>query len=308
MKGDEGNEENSDLLRDFMKRSDIPNQTQQKREEEDEDGEIELSLGLSTNGRFGVDPTRNKKLRRASSIANLVLASGGAGAEIGTAGRARAAGCRRHERPLSRTQSLPVGTEEEWRRRKEMQSVRRTEARKNRMEKLKNLRVLKDSKERLSKGFDGDINGHMIGNGVLHRFGNGDLIESSSQRSVGPLRSGSSGSSELIQGTKPNAEVSPSSLEKSKEQEPSVRAPDKDAGELLKNGMFDMPYVTTKETAPNGRKIEGFLYRYKKGEDVRIVCVCHGMFLTPKEFVEHGGFSDVEHPLKRIVVSPFPLL
>ncbi|KAL6553059.1 hypothetical protein OROGR_006901 [Orobanche gracilis] len=306
--GDEGNQENSDLLRDFMKRSDIPNKSQQQRGEEDEDGEIELGLGLSTNGRFGVDPTRNKKLRRSSSIANLVLAAGGGGAEIGTAGRARASGCGSHETLLSRTQSLPVGTEEEWRRRKEMQSVRRTEARKNRIEKLKNLRVLKDSKGRLSKGVDGDINGHRIGNGVLLRFGNGDLIVSSSQPSVGPLRSGSSGSSDLIQGIKPNAEVSPSSLEKSNEQEPADRALDKDAGKLLKNGMFDMPYVTTKETAPNGRKIEGFLYRYKKGGDVRIVCVCHGMFLTPKEFVEHAGFGDVEHPLKRIVVSPFPLL
>ncbi|KAL6551611.1 hypothetical protein OROGR_007765 [Orobanche gracilis] len=307
MKGDEGNEENSDVLRDFMKRSDIQSKSHKQREEEDEDGEIELSLGLSTNGRFGVDPTRNKKLRRASSIANLVLTAGGGSSEIRTLGRARASGCGSHDPPLSRTQSLPVGTEEEWRLRK-MQSVRRTEARKNRMEKLKNLRVLKDSKERLSKGVDGDIDSEMIGNGVLPRFGNGDLIESSSRRFAGPLGSGSSGSSDIIQGIKPNAGISPSSIEKSKEQEPAIRAPDKDAGELLKNGMFDMPYVTTKETAPNGRKMEGFLYRYKKGEDVRIVCVCRGMFLTPKEFVEHAGFGDVEHPLKHIVVSPFPLL
>lgn len=76
----------------------------------------------------------------------------------------------------------------------------------------------------------------------------------------------------------------------------------------LKNTMSEMPYVSTKENGPNGHKIEGFLYSHKKGEDVRIVCVCHGTFLTPAEFVKHGGGGDVEHPLKHIVVNPFPLL
>lgn len=72
--------------------------------------------------------------------------------------------------------------------------------------------------------------------------------------------------------------------------------------------MLDMPYVSTKGDGTNGHKIEGFLYRYKNGEEVRIVCVCHGMFLTPAEFVKHGGGGDVQHPLKHIVVNPFPLL
>ncbi|KAK8958970.1 Ninja-family protein AFP3 [Platanthera guangdongensis] len=38
--------------------------------------------------------------------------------------------------------------------------------------------------------------------------------------------------------------------------------------------------------------------------EVRIVCVCHGSFLMPAEFVKHGGGGDVAHPLKHIIVNP----
>lgn len=89
----------------------------------------------------------------------------------------------------------------------------------------------------------------------------------------------------------------------------AVTAADIDAtGEgSLKNALVDMPYVSTRGYGPNLNKIEGFLYRYKRGEDVKIVCVCHGMFLSPAEFVKHGGGGDVAYPLKHIVVNPFPL-
>lgn len=70
--------------------------------------------------------------------------------------------------------------------------------------------------------------------------------------------------------------------------------------------MEEMPCVSTKGDGPNGRRIEGFLYQYKKGEEVRIVCVCHGKFLTPAEFVKHAGGGDVTNPLRHIVVSPSP--
>jgi len=70
--------------------------------------------------------------------------------------------------------------------------------------------------------------------------------------------------------------------------------------------MEEMPCVSTKGDGPNGRRIEGFLYKYRKGEEVRIVCVCHGSFLTPAEFVKHAGGGDVAHPLRRIVVNPTP--
>lgn len=74
--------------------------------------------------------------------------------------------------------------------------------------------------------------------------------------------------------------------------------------EIGMNAMEDMPCVFTKGDGPNGRRIEGILYKYGKGEDVRIMCVCHGSFLSPAEFVKHAGGGDVAHPLRHIVVNP----
>lgn len=76
--------------------------------------------------------------------------------------------------------------------------------------------------------------------------------------------------------------------------------------DIRKLMMEDMPMVSSKVEGPNTRRIDGFLYRYKKGEDVRIVCVCHGSFLTPAEFVKHAGGGDVSNPLRHIVVNPAP--
>lgn len=42
----------------------------------------------------------------------------------------------------------------------------------------------------------------------------------------------------------------------------------------------EMPCVSTRG--------EGFLYKYGKGEEVKIVCVCHGSYLSPAEFVREG--------------------
>lgn len=78
--------------------------------------------------------------------------------------------------------------------------------------------------------------------------------------------------------------------------------------EAARNVLEDMPCVSTTGLGPNGKRIEGFLYRYRKGEEVRIVCVCHGSFLSPAEFVKHAGGGDVAHPLKHIVVNPSPFL
>ena len=77
-------------------------------------------------------------------------------------------------------------------------------------------------------------------------------------------------------------------------------------GDLRKSMMEDMPMVSSKVDGPNGKKIDGFLYKYRKGEEVRIVCVCHGNFLTPAEFVKHAGGGDVTNPLRHIVVNPSP--
>lgn len=78
------------------------------------------------------------------------------------------------------------------------------------------------------------------------------------------------------------------------------------SGELSKSMMKEMPLVSTKGDGLNGQRIEGFLYKYGRGEEVRIVCVCHGSFLTPAEFVKHAGGGDVAHPLRHIVVNPSP--
>lgn len=69
-----------------------------------------------------------------------------------------------------------------------------------------------------------------------------------------------------------------------------------------------MPFVSTIGNGPNGRKVDGFLYTFRKGEEVRIVCVCHGESFSPAEFVKHAGGTDVENPLKHIVVRSSPPL
>lgn len=67
--------------------------------------------------------------------------------------------------------------------------------------------------------------------------------------------------------------------------------------------MKNMPSVSTIGDGPNGRRIEGVLYQYLKGQ-VSIVCVCHGSFLTPAEFVKHAGGKEVDNPMRRISVWP----
>ncbi|KAJ7007844.1 hypothetical protein NC653_006775 [Populus alba x Populus x berolinensis] len=71
---------------------------------------------------------------------------------------------------------------------------------------------------------------------------------------------------------------------------------------VVRNVLEDMPCVSTKGNGPNMKRMEGFLYQYHKGKEVRIVCVYHGSFLSATEFVKHAG--DVEQPLKHIVVNP----
>ncbi|RZS03867.1 hypothetical protein BHM03_00034092 [Ensete ventricosum] len=99
-----------------------------------------------------------------------------------------------------------------------------------------------------------------------------------------------------------------SSNEKTSTKQVGVRA--NGIKEMERKMMEKMPFVSTRGDGPNGRRIEGFLYKYRKGEEVRIVCVCHGSFLTPAEFVKHAGGHDVTNPLRHIVVnsSPFSLL
>ncbi|CAN7045085.1 hypothetical protein IGI04_008179 [Brassica rapa subsp. trilocularis] len=231
-----------DLLQSFMSKK-------QKLSVQEGEVEIELDLGLSLNGRFGVDPLANKRLLvRSPSIPDFVVND--------------------VRSELSRTFSLPVETEELMKR-KELQSLRRLEAKRKRSEKQRNAR---DQKHKADK-----------------------IVEE------GSSGSGSSGLSELDNAPPPPVQAT---TNKSKETSPSSAQ----SLPAARNIIEDMPCVSTTGEGPNGKKIDGFLYRYMKGQEVRIVCVCHGSFLTPAEFVKHAGGRDVTHPLKHIVVNPSPFL
>ncbi|XP_023638206.1 ninja-family protein AFP3 isoform X1 [Capsella rubella] len=229
----------------------------QRLSEEDGDVEIELDLGLSLNGRFGVDPLAKTRLTRSSSVLDLVV---------------------NDRSGLSRTCSMPAETEEQWRKRKELQSLRRLEAKRKRSEKQR--------KHKAAAGGDDKV------------FEEG---------SIGSSGSGSSGLSEVDTTIPPPVQVT---TNKSVETSPSTAQsqPENAGKQATRNIMEDMPCVSTIGNGPNGKKIDGFLYRYGKGEEVRIVCVCHGSFLSPAEFIKHAGGSDVANPLKHIVVNPSPFL
>ncbi|KAL6955301.1 hypothetical protein U1Q18_038940 [Sarracenia purpurea var. burkii] len=327
-----------DLLRRFIPVNHFPRKFEETIEKEEED--IELSLGLSLNGRFGVDPKREKTLTRASSISDFTLTDDrGNGAFMGPPAAAYAS-------PMRRTCSLPTETEEEWRKRKEVQSLRRMEAKRKRLDKLKNSRVGRDQacvEANGGENYQAPIQGSVAcvaGQGISESSGGGgaEVVPSqlSSQGSIGSRGSGSSGISEswsqptqAMNGcTEARSPTSVQSLPNQNEQKPIITArmatkkpakfvenpsakltvSDNETKEMMKNMMVEMPCVSTRGVGPNGRRTEGFLYRYRKGEEVRIVCVCHGSFLSPAEFVKHAGGGEVAHPLKHIVVNPSPFL
>ncbi|KAK6133905.1 hypothetical protein DH2020_032366 [Rehmannia glutinosa] len=125
------NRSSRDLLQRFMGTA---NEYGAEKEDEEEE-EIELNLGLSLGGRFGVDKN-TKKLVRSSSIASC-LPIVRDDSDVGPQAPVAYTG-------LVRTSSLPVETEEEWRKRKELQTLRRMEAKRRRSEKQRNLKSEKE--------------------------------------------------------------------------------------------------------------------------------------------------------------------
>ncbi|KAF8399602.1 hypothetical protein HHK36_015471 [Tetracentron sinense] len=363
-----------DLLQRFTAGNHRPNEFASTSEDNEE---IELNLGLSLGGCFGVDPEEKKKLIRSSSIAGFMITpvredDGSAPLPIGSPA-------------IMRASSLPTEIEEEQRKRKEMQTLRRMEAKRKRSEKQRNFRAGKDRASLESnceedkrpedegvmainlkgklESFTDSLVGkqqqkYMVKNGLSPSVGpplvlptwaaaarlavlaggiNTKNGKESSQGSVGSQGSSSSGISEFdslpVPGLSNCTEVrSPSSIQSLPEQSqqkpvvtlgtstsaksskfagvemenPSKKPKVVEDGvmEMGKNMMEEMPCVSTRGDGPNGRRVEGFLYKYRKGEEVRIVCVCHGSFLSPAEFVKHAGGGDVAHPLRHIVVSP----
>ncbi|KAJ9549091.1 hypothetical protein OSB04_021634 [Centaurea solstitialis] len=272
--------------------------------------EVELNLGLSLGGRFGVDKSNNSnKLIRSSSIAAIlpvvkdddVLGGGGGG---GGQERRR---CRWRR-------------EEQWRKRKELQSLRRLAAKRRRSEKQRSLTKGERDDYVAAMGRVGSSAGPAFRSSKwasdAYSSGGGSGLGSQpspeSQGSVSEFetrhhhhhhRQGSSGS---------GGETS--SLQEQKSQEaatgstpPKAESPAKKQGkEIGACSIEEMPCVFTQGDGPNGRVIEGILYKYGRGEQVKIMCVCHGSFLSPAEFVKHAGGTDVDHPLKHIVVKPSP--
>ncbi|CAM8965092.1 unnamed protein product [Rhodiola kirilowii] len=253
------------------------------------DEEIELTLGLSLNGRFGVDPP---KLARSSSM-NPYTSVESAAAAAGYVANVN----------LMRTCSLPVEPEEEVMKRKEMQSLRRMEAKRKRIEKRAAI-PLKPEK-RVSKG--GFRSEKSTNRPVSFSHSQGISLSESSE-------------SQIIQGmcksVEPIEQMQMESVSDRKVRCPSLGTGMKNQFKeltvsdsrmkesLVKNPMLDMPCVSTQGDGPDGKRIEGLLYRYNKSEEVRIVCVCHGKFMSPAEFVKHAGGTDFEQPLKHIVVTP----
>ncbi|KAL3813469.1 hypothetical protein ACJIZ3_014737 [Penstemon smallii] len=290
-----------DLLNRFMNHNRNPNINEQQKGKlaQDENEELQLSLGLSMNGRFGVDPER-KMLKRSSSISNLTFAAAAAAVDDGSTPQARGVNA-----PLARTCSLPAEPEEDWRRRKETQLIKRMK----RMEKLKTVRGGGKEKENCSE--DVSNNGNVSGSVTPEKVDSG---------SIGSQKTGSSVVSvfqnQQIDGENQGGEVkSPyaHSLPVAEVQDENgsavtIEATPEDpskVNEMLNSALLDMPYVSARI---NNKKIEGFLYNYKRGEQLKIVCVCHGMFLTPAGFLKHGGGGDVENPLKHIIVSPYHIV
>ncbi|KAL6983332.1 hypothetical protein U1Q18_016721 [Sarracenia purpurea var. burkii] len=389
----EANRYPRDLLQKFFS----SNQSQQgltsTDNENDESEEIELSLGLSLGGRFGVDKSDKKPLMRSSSIAGSIpiIRDDDAVAPLPVS------------RPiLIRASSLPAPTDEEWRKRKELQTLRRMEAKRRRSEKQRNLKAEKDgggggsersfeerresevnlirkiereqypaglavvpvyglpnwsapppqtmpggekANYRTSRGGGGiggvggggGVQGILQPSGSIESVGGGGvqglLQPSGSIESVGGSSSGKSESeSRPFPGSSSCGEASPASIQSLQEQsnqepagsssgikervnackystemESSSKRPEvvgRRGREMGLNSMDNMPCVFTQGDGPNGRRIEGILYKYGKGEEVRIMCVCHGNFLSPAEFVRHAGGGNVAHPLKHIVVNP----
>lgn len=250
-------------------------------EEENEDGEgMELSLGLSMNGRFGVDPAAKRKLTRSSSISDIFV-SGGASAHMQLTPPLRMAAL------MKRSISLPTTEAEEWRKQKDLPSLRRREAKRKRTEKQRSVTAGAAS-WRVEK--------------------HPPPASQASMESQGSGLSWVSSDSRPIQGF--NKSTVSVQLEPKHRGRKMALGPEtgggkreESAAEMARSVLVDMPCVSTTGDGPNGKRIDGFLYGYRKGEEVRIMCVCHGSFLSPAEFVKHAGGGDLVHPHRHIVVN-----
>ncbi|CAL9062990.1 unnamed protein product [Musa banksii] len=308
---------------------------------EGDSDEIELTLGLSLGGCFGADP-KEKKLFRSSSTASFSSLSCVPEFQVVAAA------------VLTRTSSLPVETEEDRRKRKQMQSLKRLEAKRKRLVRKNSIRSgAAKPGEKMEEDADGGkgstaVEQTMVDNVELTALGgshsggarNGfpppglparaavskraaaapvdvpGCFPLVSQGSIGSQGSISSSKRDDTRAARGFGMAGYSNHAETKSGKATVGGDEGIAKKVAAQAnwmketerriMEEMPFVSTRGDGPNGRRVEGFLYKYRKGEEVRIVCVCHGSFLTPAEFVKHAGGGDVANPLRHIVVNSFP--
>ncbi|ESQ49897.1 hypothetical protein EUTSA_v10021165mg [Eutrema salsugineum] len=260
-----------------------------KQEEEEEEKDIELTLGLSLNGQFGTDPRSRKRknfeLGRSSSIPEgFVFDEQISGGVFGGDFRRTVGRGALDMFQLDRTRSLPVETEleTETKRRRSEKTMAFLEFQVPPPEKEKNSGQAKTEKSRAFLEFQVPPPTRR----KEEKVGFYDV--------PGPISG---------MGKKGNT------AKKKKNEEVSGM-------EKARNILEDMPCVSTRDVGADGKRVEGFLYWYGGNkEEVKIVCVCHGSFLSPAEFVRHGGGTvspvsdegggdDVAiNPLRHIVVK-----
>ncbi|CAD5167132.1 unnamed protein product [Musa acuminata subsp. malaccensis] len=321
--------------KDFLRRFGAGGGGQGEGTEGGESEDIELSLGLSLGGRFGVEP-KEKRLVRSSSISTLPVERDLAMVP-----------------PLARTCSLQAEAQEELRKRKELQSLKRLEAKRRRSEKLSSKSRIADRKGDIFDEETAGSRNRVAPHGLplwIAGAGRAAAQPTEAPRRFGLVSQGSIGSqgsscssvsdveSQPKQGSRNSPRVgSPMTAmlspehgshkavsdhttaaavgkhvagvtgEEGQSRKATEGALDDRVREKAGRNMVErMPCVSTRGDGPNGRRIEGFLYKYRKGEEVKIVCVCHGSFFTPAEFVKHAGGGEVAHPLRHIVVDTLP--
>ncbi|KAF4385049.1 ninja-family protein AFP3 [Cannabis sativa] len=284
--------------------------------------EPDLNLGLSLNGLYARSSKEKNLIRSSSSVAGF-LAQDRVPVD---------STIRRQENSflsLSRSCSLPAETNETAIKLRDLQTMRRMAAKKRLVEKQRNCRdALDEDKPPLAPTPAPDMAAWAAASAAksaalsraISKIKTEGYVSSNYRQLEGheflsAARDNTESHSPLEQrsGVKPPMVVSSEEATRDRSGQSSDDEPKENPLKKLKvsNGikamdnwmdvMNNMPSVTTTGDGPNGRRIEGFLYKYTKGQ-VSIVCVCHGSFLSPAEFVRHAGGKEVTNPMKHIHV------
>ncbi|GFZ17001.1 ABI five binding protein 3 [Actinidia rufa] len=270
---------------------------------------LDLNLGLSLGGLYSQIPKEKPLIRTSSLNIDLALGEneGGGGGFLS----------------LTRSASLPTEAEQEMRKIREIQAMKRMEVKRRLLEKQRNNRGgCSDQEGKLSnlpfeklkfnacsstnRGIQGPENSTAAKVSTLSQptlvtskvTENGKSVDTTNFRSA-PLF--------MLEKSENGKQVSPPNGKPVEPAETEHERPSKKVKVLGNDPTTSMemwkqmPSVTTIGDGPNGKRIEGLLYRYSKGQ-VSIVCICHGNFLSPAEFVKHAGGTDVANPMKHINV------